>query len=590
MVVSIKNFLRYRNCIPRRLAGAGAFALLLILGACASPTPPSGLQAPLPLAAPPGGLNLEQAQAGGLDTAIPKTPLGHLSLQDRRARTVDLTAVPNDVWQRVRRGYAIPNINNALVEQWQAYYATRPEFIRRVSERASRYLYHIVDETEKRGLPTELALLPIVESAYDPRALSPARAMGLWQFIPSTGRTYNLKQDWWRDERRDIVASTSAALDYLSALYEMHGDWHLALASYNWGEGSVKRAIEKNRAQGLPTDYLSLSMPEETRNYVPKLQAIKNLIANPEAFGLVLPSIDNQPYFVTINKNIDIDLRTAAKLAEMPLEEFKSLNPQFQRPMIQGAARPNILLPADKADIFQANLERHRGSLSSWRVHSVKGRERLSAIAKRYGLSTKQLAEANHLSTRSKVVSGQILMVPVRGSGVTPADADNNTHTDADAPRLRRASYEPVNGEAINAGNASRATPAPGQEAESSQRKSAVKSSKRHKVSKSGASTRSKSKGQASSRSEAQTSARKTAPRKSSNKSSSKSRKKNSSSQSHTEVYRAPRVGLETPSAVADLAETLAPARVVFGAGRAPIEVHALRISDEQRRQSAPIF
>lgn len=165
------------------------------------------------------------------------------------SRTVDLTSPPRDMWDRIRRGFAIPNLDSEISDQWTSYYASHPQSVLLMSQRAGKYLFYIVDELDRRGLPTELALLPFVESAYKPDALSSAKASGLWQFIPSTGKQYNLKQDWWHDQRRDPIASTNAALDYLSYLYEFQGDWYLALASYNWGEGSVKRAIEKTLLQ-----------------------------------------------------------------------------------------------------------------------------------------------------------------------------------------------------------------------------------------------------------------------------------------------------------------------------------------------------
>ena len=290
------------------------------------------------------------------------------------SRTVDLTNPPSDAWDRIRRGFAIPNLNTELSQQWTDYYASHPESVQRMAERAGKYLYFIVDEINRRGLPTELALLPFVESAYNPTALSRAQASGLWQFVPATGQHFNLKQDWWRDERRDPIASTNAALDYLEKLFEMQGDWYLALASYNWGEGSVQRAMAKNEAAGQPTDYLSLSMPDETRNYVPKLQAIKNIIADPQRYAVALPPVGNTPYFVTVRKNSDIDLEIAAKLAEMPLDEFKALNPSFNRPVIRGDHAPTLLLPADRVEIFNANLTNYKGDLSAWKVyHSRRG-------------------------------------------------------------------------------------------------------------------------------------------------------------------------------------------------------------------------
>src|SRR3954464_8056434 len=234
------------------------------------PQPASPQPAPPPPAKPPAG-------SGVLDTAKPPPFEGERQeVADplRGVRKVDRTAQADDLWQRVRQGFAMPDLDSDLVRKQMAYYASRPDYLQRMFDRSRIYLYHIVEELEKRNLPTELALLPMVESAFNPMAYSRAHASGLWQFIPGTGRRFELQQNWWYDGRRDIVESTKAALDYLAFLYEMHGDWHLALASYNWGEGAVARAIAKNRAAKLPTDYWSLSMPAETRHYIPKLQAL----------------------------------------------------------------------------------------------------------------------------------------------------------------------------------------------------------------------------------------------------------------------------------------------------------------------------
>ena len=230
--------------------------------------------------------------------------------------------------------------------------------------------------------------------------------------MPATGQHFNLKQDWWRDERRDPIASTNAALDYLEKLFEMQGDWYLALASYNWGEGSVQRAMAKNEAAGQPTDYLSLSMPDETRNYVPKLQAIKNIIADPQRYAVALPPVGNTPYFVTVRKNSDIDLEIAAKLAEMPLDEFKALNPSFNRPVIRGDHAPTLLLPADRVEIFNANLTNYKGDLSAWKVYHSRRGESYASIAKRFGVSEAKLRETNDIGSRQKVAAGQSMLVP----------------------------------------------------------------------------------------------------------------------------------------------------------------------------------
>ncbi|MCX8017820.1 MAG: transglycosylase SLT domain-containing protein [Rhodocyclaceae bacterium] len=269
-------------------------------------------------------------------------------------------------------------------------------------------------------MPTELALLPMVESAFNPRAVSSARAMGIWQFIPSTGKNYALDQNWWVDERRDIIASTDAALNYLQAIYEMHGDWHLALASYNWGEGAVARAIAKNQAKGLPTDYASLAMPTETRYYVPKLQALKNIIAQPELFGFHLTPIPNQPYFETVMKPERVDVAVAARLAGISIEEFLALNPAYHRPVIDGnKGGEALLLPVDKIGTFSANLARWEAEerpLSNWLTYAMKKGDTLAKVAQRFAISEAQLKQINGITARVKVGPGFNLLVPRPGS------------------------------------------------------------------------------------------------------------------------------------------------------------------------------
>ena len=223
--------------------------------------------------------------------------------------------MPSDVWERIRRGYAMPVLQSKLVDRWVDFYTRDPAYLRRMSERAGQYLYHIVEEIENRGMPTELALLPFVESAFQAEALSRAKAAGLWQFMPATGKAYDLAQNLWRDDRRDVLESTRAALDYFEYLHGMFGDWHLALAAYNWGEGSVQRAIQRAKRRKQPTDYLHLRMPNETANYVPKLEAVKRIISEPARYGITLPDVGNEPFFVTITKPRDIDIETAGREA-----------------------------------------------------------------------------------------------------------------------------------------------------------------------------------------------------------------------------------------------------------------------------------
>ena len=320
-----------------------------------------------------------------------------------------------DVWGRIRTGYAIPDMNNALVTKHVNYYSSRPESLARISDRASRYMFHVVQELEKRNMPTELALLPVIESAFNPQANSSAAAVGLWQFMPGTGRDYNLKQNAFKDERRGVVASTDAALSYLQKLYTMFGDWPLALAAYNWGEGNVQKAIKKNQERGLPTDFESLAdlMPAETRNYVPKLQAVKNIIANPAQYNVALPVIDNTPYFTAIDKTGDIDLTLAAQLAELPLEEFKALNPQFNRPVITGGDKTKILLPKQNAEKFHLNMAQWGRALSSWTTHTITGaRESITSLASRFNTTPEVIRQAKNLPARTALAAGSTILVP----------------------------------------------------------------------------------------------------------------------------------------------------------------------------------
>ena len=341
------------------------------------------------------------------------------------SRTIDLTNPPADIWDRIRRGFAIPNLNDPLVDHWTNYYASHPQSVYRMSERARRYLYFIVDELERRGMPTELALLPFIESAYNPEAYSRAKASGLWQFIPSTGLHFNLKQDQLQDQRRDPIASTHAALEYLNYLYEFQGDWYLALASYNWGEGSVKRAIERAEEAGEGTDYLSLKMPDETRNYVPKLQAIKNIISNPRKFGMNLPPVSNTPYFTSIRKTHTMAVDDVARLAEIPVEEFKALNASFNQEIIVADNSPVILLPANRVDIFKANLEAHKNKLDTWKTYNTRRGEPLNAIAQKHDISVARLRDINGLPDNATRASGQALWVPASaGTGLHFAAAN----------------------------------------------------------------------------------------------------------------------------------------------------------------------
>ena len=334
-----------------------------------------------------------------------------------------------DIWERIRRGFAMPDLNNSLVRNREQWYASRPDYMLRMTERSRPYLFHILEELERRKMPTELALLPFIESAFNPQAVSSAKAAGMWQFMPATGIYFDLKQNLFRDERRDVLESTRAALDYLQKLYTLFGDWHLALAAYNWGEGSVGRALARNKAQGLPLTYSDLRMPDETRYYVPKLQAVKNIVAQPEAFKTELPLIQNHPYFKSVAIERDIDVAIAAKLANVSLENFKALNPAMSRPVILAAGTPFILLPWDNATVFQTNLQAHsERRLSSWTAWQAPRTMQAEEVAKQVGMSAEQLRSVNGIPARMLIKAGSTLLVPRQGkldNDVTEHLADN---------------------------------------------------------------------------------------------------------------------------------------------------------------------
>lgn len=275
---------------------------------------------------------------------------------------------PSDLWERLRQGFAMPDLDSRLVAVHEAWYAARPELLQGILGRARRYLHYIVEEVERRGLPTELALLPAVESGFNPMALSSAQASGLWQFIPNTGARYKLEQTAHFDARRDVLASTGAALDYLQSLYTLHHDWHLALASYNWGEQSVLRAVERRDARGTRSGgFEDLVLPDETRNYVPRLMALRNIVLDPQKFGLDLGELPDEPYFTSVALDLNLDLRLASRLADVPYEDLLALNPGYNRPLAAGAVRAVLVVPAERAEFLRASLERYREERSTSR-------------------------------------------------------------------------------------------------------------------------------------------------------------------------------------------------------------------------------
>ena len=347
------------------------------------------------------------------EAIFPTGPLTPITAAQASSLGVMQLAPPLDLWDRIRRGYAMPNLASDLVQGREQWYLTRPDYIFRMTERSRKYLFHIVEELERRNMPSELALLPFIESAFNPQGVSSAKAAGLWQFMPATGKYFELKQNAFRDDRRDVLASTRAALDYLEKLHRRFGDWHLALAAYNWGEGSVGRAIAKNQKAGLPLGYLDLAMPDETRYYVPKLQAVKNIVTAPDSFSALLPLIENHPFFQTVSIKRDIDVALAAKLADVSMEDFKALNPSVNRPVIMAAGTPQILLPWDNAAVFQRNLDAQtKGQLASWTVWIAPSTMNPAEAARRTGMSEAELRSINNIPPRVVITTGSTLLVP----------------------------------------------------------------------------------------------------------------------------------------------------------------------------------
>lgn len=448
------------NSLPDRLQRimcgmAACIAGLALLGGCATAELPVGpvsmpqaqvISAPAPVASAASAASAAEASVSSAEAVAvlapeeaasavdPLRPDVRVDLDDRSAQT--------NLWDRVRRGFRMPDLDTRLVKSAERWYATRPDYVQRMTERGSRYLFHIIEEVEKRGMPSELALLPFIESAFNPQAMSSARASGMWQFIPATGRDYDLRQNVFRDDRRDVLASTRAALDYLQRLHDLFGDWHLALAAYNWGEGNVRKAIAYNQRRGRPTDYLSLRMPNETKYYVPKLQAVKNIVANPEPYSLTLPTLSNHPYFLSVPIMRDIDVALAAKFAGLALDDFQTLNPQMNKPVILAAGTPQVLLPYDNANQFVRQIAAHRGPMASWTAWVAPRNVRPAEAARAVGMTEEDLREVNQIPPRMLVRAGSTLLV-TRGEqaseDVSNELADNATIALApDGPVLRR--------------------------------------------------------------------------------------------------------------------------------------------------------
>jgi membrane-bound lytic murein transglycosylase D len=344
-------------------------------------------------------------------------------------QSVSQVYAPSDnLWIRIRDGFQMEPMNSPLEIEQVRWLSARPDYVNRSMARSSRYLFYIVQEVNARNMPTEIALLPFVESAFVTHAKSSAKAMGLWQFMPATGKDFRLTQNVFRDERRDVLQSTDAALDYLQRLYNQFGSWELALAAYNWGAGNVAKAQKRNLAAGLPINYESLTMPKETRQYVPKLMAYRQIVLDPQAYGIVLPELENHPYFVALDIDNDIDVAVVIKLAEIPEEEFHNLNPSFNKPVILSNANQQILLPFAHAEIFQANLKSYSKPLSSWTAVKISKTESVDQVAKTLGVEVDSLRTVNGIPRGMRVKAGSTVLIPKtssRAGDVSTAMAEN---------------------------------------------------------------------------------------------------------------------------------------------------------------------
>jgi len=357
----------------------------------------------------PASAQTSTAVSGGVDVGL-SSGLDMMLLNSSLLRNGD------NVWERAREGFQMTEVNSELVRKQERYYASRPEYFKRTLDRSRKYLFFIMNEVERRGMPTELAFLPLVESSFNPLAMSPVGASGLWQFMPATGRQYGLEQTWWYDGRRDVTDATRAALDYLENLYGQFGDWSLALAAYNWGEGNVSRAIARVRARGEEPTFENINMPAETRSYVPKLLAVRNLLADPDKYGLKLERFQNKPYFVAVTTGKHMDIDIAAKMAGMSVPEFKELNPGFNLPVYAYKNGRQMLIPANHLEKFERNLAKWGDKpLMTWQVYTPSGSESVTDIAANYGMSSSELRSVNRLSGNT-LAAGRPILVAMKGN------------------------------------------------------------------------------------------------------------------------------------------------------------------------------
>ncbi|MCW3481222.1 LysM peptidoglycan-binding domain-containing protein [Neisseriaceae bacterium JH1-16] len=377
----------------------------------------------------PASAQTSTAVPGGVDVGL-SSGLDMMLLNSSLLRNGD------NVWERAREGFQMTEVSSELVRKQERYYASRPEYFKRTLDRSRKYLFFIMNEVERRGMPTELAFLPLVESSFNPLAMSPVGASGLWQFMPATGRQYGLEQTWWYDGRRDVTDATRAALDYLENLYGQFGDWSLALAAYNWGEGNVSRAIARVRARGEEPTFENINMPAETRSYVPKLLAVRNLLTDPDKYGLKLERFQNKPYFVAVTTGKHMDIDIAAKMAGMSVPEFKELNPGFNLPVYAYKNGRQMLIPANHLEKFEHNLAKWGDKpLMTWQVYTPNGSESVTDIAANYGMSSSELRSVNRLSGNT-LAAGRPILVAMKGNTTSNPNLIDPDDSPSSAPMM----------------------------------------------------------------------------------------------------------------------------------------------------------
>ena len=393
-----------------RTAGTGSAVAAAPTGSerPATPTIPN----PVPVDVAPAPMVLSAAAEAELASLVPPTS----------QELADSLVEPGELLARVRRGLAIPQQNNSRIDKEADWYARNPQYVERVFSRAAPYLQYIVNEVEARGLPLELALLPIIESAFQPYAYSSARAQGLWQFMSATGGRFGLKQDWWYDGRRDVVAATQAALDYLTYLRDMFGgNWLHAIAAYNCGEGNVSRAIRRNVAAGKRTDFWNLKLPAETRGYVPRLLAMSRIVADPEQYGLSIEGMPDEPYFERVETGGQISIEVAAELVGLTTADMYDLNPAYHRWATDPTGPHFLLVPVDAATAFRESLLQLTPD-QRMRVerYTVRPGDTVTSIAQRFGTTAQHLRELNELGTANSIQDGAELRVPSSVTALPP--------------------------------------------------------------------------------------------------------------------------------------------------------------------------